>query len=137
MKANKTQPTKHSVEEFLRSVEDAQRQADSRQLVLLMQFITGKHPVMWGDSIIGFGSYHYTHASGREGDTAAVGFSPRKNALVLYGLIYEDQNLDLLENLGKYRLGKGCLYIDSLDDVDQEVLRKIIALAYKHYTIPR
>lgn len=129
--ANKTQPTIKSVEEFIASIEDKQRQSDSRQLVGLIHTLTGVPPVMWSSSIVGFGTNHYKYASGREGDTAAVGFAPRKDALVLYGVIYYDQNLELAEKLGPHKAGKGCLYIKKLADIDTEVLKQMVKKAFK------
>lgn len=119
------------VEEFLATIGNDQQQADSRQLVELMQTVTGVAPVMWGSSIIGFGTHHYKYATGREGDTVAVGFAPRKDALVLYGIIYYDQGLQLVQHLGQHTLGKGCLYIKNLADVDIEILKKMIGEAFK------
>lgn len=89
---------------------------------------------MWGPAIIGFGKYHYKYASGREGDTMAVGFAARKNALVLYGLhFYNDdpQTIKLMEKLGRYETGKGCLYVKKLTDINQDVLRQMVANAFR------
>ena len=119
-----------SVEKFLSSIEDSKRQQDSRKLVELMQDATGVLPKMWG-TIIGFGGHHYKYESGREGDTVAVGFAPRKNALVLYGVVYYDQNADEVTKLGKYKLGKGCLYINKLEDVNADHLKAMTAIAFK------
>ncbi len=130
MSDNKTQPTKQSVEEFIATVDDPQKQADSHELIKLMSEITGEPPVMWGPTMIGFGSYHYKYDSGREGDSLVVGFSPRKAALVLYGLIYYDKGQELLNKLGPHRAGKGCLYIKRLADVDRVVLTKMIKQSF-------
>lgn len=127
---NKTLPTVTSVESFLQNIEDDRRQQDSRELVRIMQKATGAEPVMWGASIIGFGNHHYVYESGREGDIVAVGFSPRKTALVLYGVVYYEQNLQEVANLGKCKLGKGCLYIKSLADIDKKILSTMITKAY-------
>ncbi|MGA9643079.1 MAG: DUF1801 domain-containing protein [Terriglobales bacterium] len=122
MAENKTKPTKLSVAAFIDGITDQSRRADTKALVKLMQRATGEKPVMWGPSIIGFGSRHYRYASGREGDMPLIGFSPRKAAIVLYSLMgFSDANA-LLAKLGKHTMGKGCLYIKKLADVDQEVL---------------
>ena len=131
MQTNKTKPEPTSVEDFLNSIEDEKKRADSIELAALMQKITGVKPVMWGPSIVGFGQYHYTYASGREGDSIAVGFSPRKAALVLYGLIFYGRNLKNLPKLGKHTTGKGCLYIKDLSQVDREVLSEMIEVSFK------
>lgn len=120
-----------SVDAFVEGVQDQQRQADTKALVRIMREETGITPVMWGSNIIGFGTMHYKYETGREGDTVVVGFSPRKQALVLYGVIFYDQNLKQAEKLGKYKAGKGCLYIKKLSDIDENVLRQMISEAYK------
>ncbi|MDQ5972440.1 MAG: hypothetical protein QG553_599 [Patescibacteria group bacterium] len=130
MSDNKTQPTKQSVAQFIDAVEDPQKRADSHQLIKMMTDITGEKPVMWGPTMIGFGSYHYKYESGREGDFMVVGFSPRKAALVLYGLIYYDKGQELLKELGPHKAGKGCLYIKRLADIDQGVLGEMIRLSF-------
>lgn len=124
-----TVPTNNSVQAFLDSVSDAKRQSDSWELLTLMQEVTGEEPVMWGPAIIGFGSVHYKYASGREGDMPAVGFSPRKNALTLYNVIFYERNLDLAEELGPHTTGKGCLYIKDLGSIDLEVLKQMIRVS--------
>ena len=113
------------------TVEDPQKAADSRAILDMMREVTQEEPVMWGKSIVGFGSYHYKYASGREGDWMLTGFSPRKTSLTLYLMYGMDKFPDLLGRLGKHKLGKGCLYIKRLSDVDQEVLREVIAANYK------
>ena len=100
----------------------------------LMRDITGQEPVMWGPSIIGFGSYHYKYASGHEGDAAAVGFSPRKGNLALYGLTYAPESAPLLERLGKHKTGAACLYVNKLADIDLDVLKELIELGYRTIT---
>lgn len=124
--------TNQPVDDFLSSLPSKQRRIDSRTLIDLMREITGEEPKMWGLSIIGFGHLHYAYESGHEGDTMVVGFAPRKNALVLYGVVYYDQNLNLAERLGKHKTGKGCLYISKLADVDLEILKEMIEVAYKN-----
>jgi hypothetical protein len=123
MADNKTKPTKVSAAAFIDALTDQSRRADAKALVKLMQKAAGEKPKMWGASIIGFGSYHYTYDSGREGDMPVVAFSPRKAATVLYGLSEAEA---LLEKLGKHTRGKGCLYIKKLADVDQKVLEAMV-----------
>jgi len=124
---NKTKPTQVSVAKSVDAVPDETRRADAKKLVRIMQETTGEKPKMWGPSIIGFGTHHYLYESGREGDTPLVGFSPRKNACVLYGLLGVDGSDKLLPKLGKFTTGKGCLYIKKLADVDEQVLGELIA----------
>ncbi|RDV08324.1 DUF1801 domain-containing protein [Arthrobacter sp. RT-1] len=132
MNENKTGPTEVPVEEFLASVEHPVRRADGFELLELMKSVTGQDPVMWGPSIVGFGRYHYRYGSGREGDSAAVGFSPRKANLALYGLTYGPDTDRLLPVLGKHKTGAACLYINRLDDVDRDVLAGLIRSGYQH-----
>ncbi|WP_332760963.1 DUF1801 domain-containing protein [Pseudarthrobacter sp.] len=134
MAENKTQATGASVDEFLAAVEDPVRRRDGLRLLALMREITGKEPEMWGPTIVGFGRYHYKYESGREGDAAAVGFSPRKASLSLYGLMYGPEAAELLPRLGKHKTGAGCLYVNRLDDVDQAVLAELIKAGYRHVT---
>jgi hypothetical protein len=122
----KTRPTDASVKEFLEAVEHPTRKADGLELLEIMKEVTHEEPVMWGASIIGFGIFHYKYASGREVDWMKVGFSPRKRSLTVYLTPGLDDIDDLREKLGKHRVGKGCLYINKLEDVDMEVLKKII-----------
>lgn len=124
--AAKTQPRAGGVGEFLDSVEPPRRRAQGLALLDLFVEETGAEPVLWGPSIVGFGALHYQYASGHSGEMARVGFSPRKASLVLYGLSTYGSNADLLVRLGKHRLGKGCLYLNRLEDVDLEVLRLLI-----------
>ena len=131
MADNKTKPTKISVAEFIDALTDQDKRADAKALVKLMQKVAGEKPKMWGPSIIGFGSYHYTYDSGREGDMPVIAFSPRKAATVLYGFGNAES---LLPKLGKHTRGKGCLYIKKLADVDHKVLE---AMAVKSVTATR
>lgn len=128
MADNKTKPTQVSVAAFIDALSDEGKRGDAKALVRLMQKATGEKPKMWGPSIIGFGTYHYTYESGREGDAPLVGFSPRKPALVLY--LYNSTAFagaeELLTKLGKHTMGKGCLYIKKLADVDEEVLNELV-----------
>jgi hypothetical protein len=127
MKAdNKTKPTKLSVAAFIDGIPDQTRRADARAIVKLMRSATGETPKMWGPSIIGFGSCHYTYDSGREGDMPIAGFSPRKAATVFYSLSGFNGAEALLARLGKHTVGKSCLYIGKLSDVDQKVLEALV-----------
>ncbi len=123
----KTQVNNASVTKFLNSIKDETKRADAYELLAMLQKATGEEPKMWGSSIVGFGDYHYVYASGREGDWFLTGFSPRKQNLTLYavGSSWEEQS-DLLDKLGKHSLGKGCLYINKLADVDTPTLKKLI-----------
>ena len=129
MAANKTKPTDKSVAAFVNSFTEPAKRSDAKALLALMKRATGEKPKMWGASIVGFGAYHYTHESGREGDTVLVGFSPRKPATVLYGVTGSQGAEALLAKLGKHTTGKGCLYIKKLADVDQQVLKQLIVKA--------
>src|SRR5688572_4220228 len=121
----KTTANQGSVDDFLASVADPQRRSDAEEVCVLMQEVTGTAPVMWGSAIIGFGTYHYVYASGREGDWPAVSFSPRKQNLTIYleGL---EGKADLLARLGRHTTGKVCLYLRRLSDVDLDVLRELV-----------
>ena len=128
----KTKPTNKSVKDFLSKVEHPTKREDSFKILELMREITREKPVMWGDSIVGFGSYRYKYASGREGDWPLVGFSPRKQKLTLYIMSGFDRYEKLLENLGKFKTGKSCLYINKLKDVDVQILRELILESVEH-----
>lgn len=132
--ANKTTLNNHSVKDFIAQIEDHTRRADAQAVAALMEDVTGESPAMWGTAIVGFGAYHYKYESGREGDMPKIGFSPRKNALVLYLMLGAGSYAPLLDKLGKHKTGKGCLYIGKLDEVDQTVLRELITNAYAHMT---
>ncbi len=128
----KTKPTMQTASEFLlATVADDQRRADCFALIELMQKATGCKPVMWGASMVGFGKYRYRYASGREGDWMVTGFSPRKNDLTLYIISGFDNSPELMENLGKYKTGKSCLYLKQLADVDQKMLKQLIDASVK------
>jgi hypothetical protein len=129
---NKTKATKVSVTGFIAALPDETKRADAKAVAKMMQTATGEKPAMWGPSIVGFGSVHYVYESGREGDMPLLGFSPRKPALVLYGVARTAESM--LPKLGKYTTGKGCLYIKKLADVDVKVLEKMIAFAVKAKT---
>lgn len=123
--ANKTIPTKKSVDKFLENITPEQKKKDSKEIVKMMQKITGEKPVMWG-SIIGFGKYHYKYASGREGEWMKTGFAPRKQNISFYLSCDLSEVASLLGKLGKHKTGVGCLYINKLADVDKTVLKEII-----------
>ena len=131
---NKTTATGASVEDFLTAVGHPVRRRDGLRLLALMGEVTGQPAEMWGPTIIGFGRYHYKYATGREGDAPAVGFSPRKASLSLYGLSYGPDSAGLLAQLGKHKTGAGCLYVNKLDDVDEAVLTELIRNGYRHVT---
>ena len=132
MSENKTRPTNQNVIDFLNSVENITRRKNAMTILEMMKEITGKSAVLWGTSIVGFGSYHYKYESGREGDMPLVGFSPRKQSLTLYIMPGFDEYEDMLAELGKHKIGKSCLYINKLADVDQDVLRKLVKHSYDH-----
>ncbi|MFX1376285.1 MAG: DUF1801 domain-containing protein [Promethearchaeota archaeon] len=123
----KTRPNDKDVIEFLNKVENKKRQEDSFEILKLMKEVTQEEPIMWGDSIVGFGIYHYKYASGREGDWLQIGFSPRKQALTLYIMDGFEKYEDLLNNLGKHKKGKSCLYINKLEDIHIPVLKEIMS----------
>ena len=131
MAENKTQPTKESVSGFLKKVSDKGRREDCLKVLEIMKDVTGEEPKMWGSSIVGFGRYHYKYESGREGDSMITGFSPRKGDLTLYIMGGFEPVSDLMARLGKHKIGKSCLYLKNLDDVDLGVLRKIVEKSVK------
>lgn len=125
---NKTQATKVNPKDFVAAVEPEKRKADAEVLLDFFGRVTGLKPQMWGPTIIGYGRYHYKYESGREGDAILTGFSPRKQNLVLYvmpGYRFGDMQ-EKLARLGKHKLGKSCLYINKLADVDMDVLEEIV-----------
>ena len=132
--ALKTTPSDADVDAFIASVEDPQKRDDSRALCRMMAEETGEPPKMWGSSIVGFGSYHYRYASGREGDWMALGFAPRKANLTLYLMDGFDGYRDLLARLGKHSTGRSCLYVKRLSDVDADVLREMVRRSYRYTT---
>ena len=127
----KTKVNEASVTDFLNSVEDDQKRKDSFEILKLMKQASKAEAKMWGGSIVGFGSYHYKGASGREGDWMMIGFSPRKQNLTLYIMPGFEGYPDLMKKLGKYSTGKSCLYIKRLGDVDVKVLKELIAESFK------
>lgn len=126
MAENKTKKTGASVTEFLRSIDNPGMRADARKVASMMRRVTGKRAKMWGTSIVGYGTYHYKYASGREGDFLVTGYSPRKQALTVYIMPGFSKFGSLMKKLGKYRTGKSCLYIKRLADVDEDVLEQLI-----------
>jgi hypothetical protein len=127
MAENKTKATGASVADYLAAIDDETRRKDCEALADLMAKATKQPPRMWGARIVGFGSYHYRYASGREGDTCIVGFSSRKGDITVYGLKCAGGAAELLAKLGKHKAGKGCVYIKRLSDVDLKVLEKLVA----------
>ena len=127
----KTRANSASVKDFLAAVDDPQKRADARKVAAMMRRATGKRAKMWGSSIVGYGSYHYKYASGREGDFMLTGFSPRKSALTVYIMPGFSGFKKLMAKLGKYKTGKSCLYIKRLTDVDETVLEKLIDASVK------
>ena len=122
----KTKPNDQSVENFLNGIADEKKRQDSFTLLALMQEVTQMPAIMWGDGIIGFGSYHYKYESGREGEWFQVGFSPRKQNLTLYILHGFEGYPELMKRLGKYKTGKSCLYINKTEDINLSILRQLV-----------
>ena len=128
----KTTETTTSVPNFVKTVEDKQRQDDCLTIIEIMKKQSGFEPKMWGSAIIGFGSYHYKYESGHEGDAPLVSFSPRKTEFALY-IANFDGKQELLKNFGKHKTAKSCVYIKKLGDISVEVLKKMITGSVKHY----
>lgn len=127
----KTKPNDASVIDFLDTIEDETKRDDSYEIMNMMQEVTGDQPKMWGGAIIGYGTYHYKYASGREGDWMKIGFSPRKQNISIYLMAGVEQHPELLEKVGKYKNGKSCFYIKKLDDVDRDILRQLMVASLK------
>lgn len=127
----KTKPTKASVKEFLNKIPDKERRDDCFAVAKIMEEITGDKPKMWGPSIVGFGTWHYKYASGREGDWPIAAFSPRKKDLTLYLTPGFEKDTELMEKLGKHGTGKSCLYIKRLADIHVPTLKKLIKQSVK------
>ena len=132
MSEPKTKLNDADVDAFLGKVEDRAKRQDCRELVDIMSAATGQPPRMWGTSIVGFGSYHYKYASGREGEFMITGFSPRAQSLTLYIMPGFRQFESLMKKLGKHKTGKSCLYIKRLSDVDENVLQRLIEGSVEH-----
>ena len=124
---NKTQITEVQVSDYLKTIADDGQQKDCILIDKLIQEVTGRKPKMWGKDIVGYGSYHYVGKSGREGDWFKTGFAPRKNQLSIYCIGGFDNHQEVLDRLGKHKLGKGCLYIKNLETIDTEVLKELLA----------
>jgi len=135
----KTKPTDSSVTAFLNKIEDETKKNDCYKIAEILKEITGYESKMWGTAIVGFGSYHYKYASGHEGDMCMIGFSPRKANITIYLFAYAVQNEEFTKGLGKYKTGKGCLYINKLSDIDLDVFKnmvlKSIEKTKEHYQI--
>lgn len=134
MAENKTKPTSASVDDFIAKIENSRRRTDALTALKMFQEITGLPPVMWGPSIIGFGSLHYVYETGREGDMPAAAFSPRKTSMTFYVGDKFEGAPELYARLGKYKKSVACLYINKLDDVDLDVLYEIIAREYRTFS---
>ena len=128
---NKTRPTGHDVAAFIAAVADPTRREEARLLTDLMAEVTGEQPVLWGTSIVGFGSVHYRYASGREGDSPRVSFAPRKAQSVVYLRGGFDAYDDLLPRMGNHSIGKGCLYLKKVADADPEAFRALVDRSYR------
>jgi len=127
----KTKKNEASVEKFLGSIAESKKRNDCYSILDLMKNATNEEPKMWGSSIVGFGDYHYKYESGREGDYFVTGFSPRKQNLTLYFMSGFGERNELLKKLGKFKTGKGCLYINKLEDVNMKVLKELITKSVK------
>lgn len=133
MAENKTVKKNNSVEEFLGSVTDPMRKEQCLIINRMMEEITGRKAEMWGESIVGFGDYHYKYASGREGDFFRVGYAPRRQNLSIYIIAGFERYPDLMEKLGKYKTGKSCLYVNKLEDIDMNILSELIRRGFNHF----
>ncbi len=126
MAENKTRATDASVDEYIAAITSEERRSDCQVLIKLMSKVTKAPPVMWGTSIVGFDSYHYKYESGREGDMGATGFASRKGDISVY-LVASGKNQEaLLAKLGRHKMGKSCLYIRRLSEIDMKVLERLI-----------
>lgn len=128
----KTTETKNSVAAFIKQIPDAQRQKDAKAIADIMENQSGFPSRMWGAAIIGFGSYHYKYESGHEGDAPLIGFSPRKAEFALYLSSAFEKRDELLKQLGKHKTGKSCIYIKKIEDINIDVLKKMIAASIKY-----
>lgn len=123
--ANKTQPTEKKVEEFIENITPDRKKEDCKKLDKLMREVSGESPVMWGN-MVGYGQYHYKYETGREGDMFLIGFAPRSQNISIYGAAYDDALDAKKEKLGKVKLGKSCMYIKRLENIDLDTLREIL-----------
>ncbi len=131
MAENKTKETNVSVAAFLNAIDDKRKRADAKKVAAMMREATGKRSKLWGAAIVGFGTYHYKYASGHEGESFLVGFSARKQNLVVYIMPGFEKFPTLMKKLGNYKTGKSCLYLNKLDDVDEGVLEQLIDKSVK------
>ena len=129
--SNRSIPTDKNVDDFINSLSDAQQAEDSKELMKLFNRVTGKQSIMWGDAMIGYGKINLKYASGREVEWFEVGFSPRKGKITLYVTFDASELTSHFPKLGKYKTGKGCIYINKLADVDMSELEKLVARAHK------
>ncbi|MCZ6692329.1 MAG: DUF1801 domain-containing protein [Bacteroidetes bacterium] len=127
----KTKPNNQNVDDFLKKVSDPAKRKNCHRVLDIMKQITQQEPKMWGDSMVGFGNYHYQYTSGREGNWFLTGFSPRKQSLTIYIMSGFDQFEHLMSQLGKYKNSKSCLYVKKLDDIDLGILKELIAESIK------
>ncbi|MCB0803376.1 MAG: DUF1801 domain-containing protein [Flavobacteriales bacterium] len=134
MAANKTQATTASVTDFIETVEHEQKKKDAYVLLELMTSITNEKGVLWGTNLIGFGNYHYKYESGREGDFFKVGFSPRKTAISIYIIPGFERYDELMQQLGKFKTGASCLYVNKLADIDLTILKQLIEQSFAYMT---
>lgn len=132
MAKNKTIETQHSVAGFLTTLKDEKKRKDCSAIITLITEHTGLEPKMWGTSIVGFGSYHYKYESGHEGDAPLAGIASRANAIVFYLSANFEKRAELLQNLGKHKTDKGCVYIQKLEDIDTSILTKMVKNHIKH-----
>lgn len=129
---NKTVPNKLSPTKYLNAITQEQKRKDAKAISKMMAEITGEKPVMWGETIVGYGQYHYKYESGREGDMPKIGFSARKQSMTIYIMMGFDKLDNLIDKLGKCKTSKACLYFNKLSDVDDKILRTIIKKSYDH-----
>ena len=132
MAKNKTIETQNSVANYLKKIKNEKKRKDCSAIIELITKHTGIDPKMWGTSIVGFGSYHYTYESGREGDAPLAGIASRTNAIVFYLSANFEKRYQLLQKLGKYKAGKGCIYIQKLEDIDTTILTKMVKNSIEH-----
>ena len=132
MAKNKTTETAYSVDDYLNAIDNETRKNDCKEIMSIISKETGLPPKMWGTAIVGFGSYHYKYDSGHEGDAPLVGFSSRSNAISLYLATNFEGKETLLKEFGKYKMGKSCIYIQKLADIDKAVLKKMITNSFNH-----
>lgn len=135
MRKNKTEFTQQSVNDFLKTITDQQKMKDSYDLVNLMEKVSAEKARMWGTSIIGFGEYHYRYESGHEGSAPLIGFSPRKSAISLYIFTDLEKHRSLLNNLGKFKMGKSCIYVKKISDINTDVLVCLMQHAIAYITL--